>query len=123
MNKPRRFAQTPPRTWFSGVPGVSDIYDNMNVIKRLLSDLGDANRGQTPFNPKKLTETSKDEFAQGPLVAALGAALGAVMLLLLWLSIFLATTGLLVGCCSIINLASLVTTELLKGIIFFNRMG
>ena len=29
-----------------------------------------------------------------------------------------ATTG-----CSIINLASLVTTELLKGIIFFNRIG
>ena len=76
MNKPRRFAQTPPRTWFSGVPGVSDIMDNMNVIKRLLSDLGDANRGLTPFNPKKLTETSKDEFAQGPLVAALGAGAG-----------------------------------------------
>ena len=39
------------------------------------------------------------------------------------IELVLAAAGFTTDGCSIINLASLVTTELLKGIIFFNRIG
>lgn len=71
MNKPKRFAQK--RTPFSDVPAASEFFNNMEVIKKLLSDVGDAKRGATPFNPKKLTETSKDEFFFGPFAFTAGA--------------------------------------------------
>lgn len=76
MNKPKRFAQK--RTWFSNVPPASKFLKNMETIKRLLSDVGDAKRGATPFNPKKLTETSRDEFVLGPLIAGGGGVLTVV---------------------------------------------
>ena len=75
MNKPRRFAQAPRRMYpLSNVPAASEFFNSMETIKKLLSDIGDAKRGATPFNPKKLTETSKDEFFYGPFAAGLGGA-------------------------------------------------
>jgi hypothetical protein len=108
MNKIRRFSASPPtRGPLSNVPGVSDIMHNMNVIKRLLSDVGDATRGKTPFNPRKLSETSGDEFVLGPVLTGIGgvtAAASAVSQYLTKIPAFisnrvtiLALCGLLIG--------------------------
>lgn len=108
MNKIRRFSAAPPtRGPLSSVPGVSDIMNNMNVIKRLLSNAGDATRGKTPFNPKKLNQTSEDEFLLGPVLTGIGGVTAAASAVSQYLTkvpafitnraTYMALCGLLIG--------------------------